>query len=90
LITHRTATVHDLTPRELDVIQLVTNGRSNHEIGAELYLGVNTIKTYIRTAYRKIGVTTRVQAVLWGVHQGLLEGYEIVQKPDAPQSLRAS
>ncbi|WP_134767637.1 LuxR C-terminal-related transcriptional regulator [Nocardioides sp. 1609] len=90
MITHRTTTVEDLTLRELDVIRLVTNGRSNQEIGAELYLGINTIKTYIRTAYRKIGVTTRVQAVLWGVHQGLLEGYEVVQKHDATQSRHAS
>src|SRR5215218_1602263 len=44
-----------LSPRETDVLRLVTLGLSNHEIAAELFLSVNSIKTYIRSAYRKIG-----------------------------------
>jgi len=34
------------------------------------YLSPNTIKSYIRSVYRKIGVSSRTQAVLWGVHHG--------------------
>jgi len=59
-----------LTPREAEILQLITEGFSNEEIAARLYLSINSIKTYIRTAYRKIGVTRRPQAVLWGVHHG--------------------
>jgi NarL family two-component system response regulator LiaR len=59
-----------LTAREAEVVALIAKGMSNEEIAGELFLGINTIKTYIRTAYRRIGVTSRTQAVLWAVHHG--------------------
>lgn len=60
-----------LTSREAQVMGLICRGHSNIQIGEELFLGVNTIKTYIRSAYRKIGVTSRSQAVIWGLENGL-------------------
>jgi NarL family two-component system response regulator LiaR len=60
-----------LTPRELEMLEMITRGHSNEEIANSLFLSINSVKTYIRTAYRKIGVTRRPQAVLWGVHHGL-------------------
>ncbi|WP_262347528.1 response regulator transcription factor [Nocardioides dongxiaopingii] len=74
--------VKDLSERELQVLHLITNGRTNQEIVETLYLGMNTVKTYNRTAYHKIGVESRTQAVLWGVHHGLLEGYTLVATSD--------
>jgi DNA-binding NarL/FixJ family response regulator len=59
-----------LTDREAEVIALITQGRTNAEIAALMYLSINTIKSYIRSAYRKIDVTTRPHAILWGVHHG--------------------
>jgi NarL family two-component system response regulator LiaR len=59
-----------LSAREAEVVALVCQGLTNQEISAELFLGHNTIKTYIRTAYRKMGVTSRSQAVLWGLARG--------------------
>ncbi len=59
-----------LSPRETDVLRLVTMGLSNQEIADQLFLSVNSIKTYIRSAYRKIGVTTRSQVVAWCVRHG--------------------
>ena len=59
-----------LTDREAEVLALITQGRTNAEIAAVMYLSINTVKTYIRSAYRKIGVTTRSHAVLWGVAHG--------------------
>src|SRR6476620_8106457 len=59
-----------LTDREAEVIALITQGRSNSEIAALMYLSINTVKSYIRSAYRKIDVTTRPHAILWGVHHG--------------------
>ena len=59
-----------LSPRETDVMRLVVQGLSNHQIATELFLSVNSIKTYIRSAYRKIGVTTRPQVVAWCVQHG--------------------
>jgi DNA-binding NarL/FixJ family response regulator len=54
-----------LTEREVEILTRVGAGLSNAEIGRELFLSLNTVKSYIRSAYRKIGVGTRSQAVLW-------------------------
>ena len=59
-----------LSPRETDVLRLVTLGLSNHEIADQLALSVNSIKTYIRSAYRKIGVSARHEVVAWCVRHG--------------------
>lgn len=59
-----------LSEREAEILALITQGKTNAEIAEMVYLSINSIKTYIRSAYRKIGVTTRVQAVLWGVEHG--------------------
>lgn len=61
-----------LTPRETVVLGLITSGRSNRDIAEETSLSINSIKSYIRSCYAKIGVASRSQAVLWGVRHGLL------------------
>ena len=63
---------HDvgLSPRESNVLALVTRGFSNQEIADQLYLSINSVKTYIRSAYRKVGVTSRAQAVAWAIQHG--------------------
>ena len=60
-----------LTARECDIVELIVAGMSNREIGDELSLSVNSVKTYIRTAYRKMGVQRRTQAMLWALEHGL-------------------
>jgi DNA-binding NarL/FixJ family response regulator len=59
-----------LSERESEILALITQGRTNNEIGALTFLSIHSIKTYIRSTYRKIGVTSRTQAVLWGVEHG--------------------
>ena len=59
-----------LTDRESEVLALITQGMSNAEIADLTYLSPNTIKSYIRSIYRKIDVASRTQAVLWGVRHG--------------------
>ena len=59
-----------LSPREAEILALITQGLTNQEIADRVYLSINSVKTYIRTAYRKIGVERRPQAVLWGVANG--------------------
>ena len=59
-----------LTDREAEILALITQGKSNAEVAALTYLSPNTIKSYIRTIYRKINVASRTQAVLWGVNHG--------------------
>lgn len=61
---------HGLSARESEVLALVCQGLANQEIAGRAFLGINTIKTYIRSTYRKIGVTTRAQAVIWGLSHG--------------------
>src|SRR4029079_2019106 len=59
-----------LTARECEVIGLITHGVANAEIAELLHLSINSVKSYIRSAYRKIEASSRAQAVLWGVEHG--------------------
>ena len=63
---------HGLTDRESEILTLICRGMSNNQIAQHLYLSINSVKTYIRTAYRKIGAQSRSQAVIWGLHHGLV------------------
>ena len=56
-----------LTERESEILALITQGRSNADVAALTFLSPNTVKSYIRTTYRKIDVGSRTQAVLWGM-----------------------
>lgn len=60
-----------LSEREGEVICLITAGLTNLDVAGAMYLSINSVKSYIRSAYRKIGVTYRSQAVLWGVDHGM-------------------
>ncbi|MEU0932343.1 MULTISPECIES: LuxR C-terminal-related transcriptional regulator [unclassified Embleya] len=53
-----------LTPRETDVLALVAVGRSNAEVGQTLGVGAETVKSYLRSAMRKLDVHNRVEAVV--------------------------
>ncbi|MFD4444421.1 DNA-binding response regulator [Nocardia sp. NPDC058519] len=59
-----------LTQREAEVLALITQGLSNADIADIAHLSINSVKTYIRNCYRRIGATSRSQAVLWGVEHG--------------------
>jgi DNA-binding NarL/FixJ family response regulator len=61
-----------LTPREAQVIAMITQGLDNQSIADAASISINSLKSYIRSAYRKMGVTSRSQAVLWGVRHGYL------------------
>ena len=56
-----------------------TQGLSNQEIANRACLSINSIKTYIRSAYRKIGVTKRTEAVIWAIDNGF--------RPDALRTI---
>jgi DNA-binding NarL/FixJ family response regulator len=63
---------HLLTDRELTILTLIASGVTNKDIAAQLYLSINTVKSYIRSAYRKIGSSRRSEAVLWAVRHDLV------------------
>jgi LuxR family transcriptional regulator, maltose regulon positive regulatory protein len=62
----------DLSDRELAVLRLMPSDSSLREIAQSLYLSQNTIKTHTRSIYRKLGATSREQAVVRGRELGLL------------------
>jgi DNA-binding NarL/FixJ family response regulator len=68
-----------LTDRESEVLALITQGKSNAEVASLSYLSPNTVKSYIRTIYRKIGVASRTQAVLWGVEHGFAPDHNRIE-----------
>jgi DNA-binding NarL/FixJ family response regulator len=61
-----------LTERELQVLRGMTQGRSNGEIGHELYLSEDTVKTHARRLFRKLGARDRAQAVAVGFRRCLV------------------
>lgn len=75
-----------LTPRESEVLALITQGLTNTEIVERTGLSINSVKSYIRSCYRKIDVTTRSRAVLWGVAHGFLPDRVRTLDPDLPGS----
>jgi len=61
-----------LSPRELDVLRLVADGRSNPEIARTLHIGEATVKTHLIHVFEKLGVNDRTRAVTRAMELGLL------------------
>lgn len=61
-----------LTERELQVLRGMADGRSNAEIGRELFVSEDTVKTHARRLFRKLGARDRAHAVAAGFRQGLV------------------
>jgi DNA-binding NarL/FixJ family response regulator len=61
-----------LSEREMQVLSGMSRGRSNSEIGRELYLSEDTVKTHARRLFRKLGAADRAQAVALGFRWGLV------------------
>ena len=68
----RPGVVEPLTERERDVLNRAAHMLSTEEIAAELYVSANTVKTHLKSAYRKLGATRRSQAVHRAQDLGLL------------------
>ncbi|MBB1259557.1 response regulator [Streptomyces alkaliterrae] len=60
-----------LTARELDVVGLVAQGRTNDEIAAELHVTLSTVKTHLGNAQRKLAARNRVEIAAWAWENGL-------------------
>ncbi|SHN42449.1 response regulator [Cryptosporangium aurantiacum] len=61
---------HPLTDRELDIVALVAEGRTNAEIGATLYITAGTVKTHLANIQQKLGVENRVAIAAWAWDTG--------------------
>ena len=67
-----TPSLYGLTARELAVLRLVAAGRTNAQIGAELYISPKTAGVHVTNILRKLGVTNRVRAAALAERAGLL------------------
>ena len=64
--------IGNLTEREMEVLELIVEGRSNPQIAKMLYLSPNTIKTHVRSIMNKLTVDDRVQAAVVALRSGLV------------------
>jgi DNA-binding NarL/FixJ family response regulator len=64
-------TLSDLTPRELEVLELVVAGYTNKAIAAEIFISEKTVEFHLDNLYTKIGVRTRLMVGLWALQQGI-------------------
>jgi DNA-binding NarL/FixJ family response regulator len=63
----------ELTSRELEVLRLVGAGKANKDIAAELAISERTARTHVSNILGKLGLSSRTQAALWAVREGLVE-----------------
>jgi DNA-binding NarL/FixJ family response regulator len=61
-----------LSPREAQVLDLITRGLSNHDIAQQLFIGEETVKSHVRSILRKLGVQDRTQAVSVALREGIV------------------
>jgi len=63
----------ELTSRELEVLRLVATGKANKQIAAELTISERTARTHVSRILHKLRLSSRTQAALWAVREGLVE-----------------
>ena len=61
-----------LTPRELEVLQLIADGLESTQIARALYISDDTVKTHVAHVLNKLGATSRANAVAIGIRSGLI------------------
>jgi two-component system NarL family response regulator len=61
-----------LTPRELDVLRLVSRGRSNKEMASAMFVSEETVKTHMKALFQKLGVHDRAEAVSVSLQRGII------------------
>jgi DNA-binding NarL/FixJ family response regulator len=80
----RPSVLEHLTDTELKVLTLVGSGRSNDEIAHELFVAETTVRTHIRHIFEKLGLKSRVQAVVLAYDCGLVQPNRHETRPGLP------
>ncbi len=68
----RTAAPHRLSAREVEVVREIGRGRTNQEIGAELFISLSTVKSHVATIQTKLGLRNRVEVAAWAWETGVM------------------
>ncbi|MHB0988175.1 MAG: response regulator [Bellilinea sp.] len=64
--------INKLTIREISILQLVAEGKTNREIASSLYISENTVKIHLRNILEKLHLQNRIQVAVYAVRQGLV------------------
>jgi DNA-binding NarL/FixJ family response regulator len=78
--------LHGLTDRDLEVLVEVARGLADKEIAAKLFLSESTVKSHLRSIYRRLGLRNRAHAAAWAIEKNLLQPQTTWPRPDAADS----
>ena len=70
---HRSISSTPLSEREIEVVRAIAKGRTNQEIGAELFISLSTVKSHLSTIQTKLGLRNRVEVVAWAWENRIIE-----------------
>lgn len=62
-----------LSNRELEILKLVAQGKSNKELASELFISINTVKVHLSNIFQKLNVSSRAEAIVYAIETGLIE-----------------
>lgn len=80
----------ELTEREREILQLLARGANNKEIAHHLVISVNTVKVHLRNIFAKIGVTSRTEAAVYAIREGLSQATDPPVSVPVTQELSAA
>jgi len=66
----------ELTDREREILQMLAAGKANKQIAAELVISERTARTHVSNILRKLNLSSRTQAALWAVREGVAQNGE--------------
>jgi DNA-binding NarL/FixJ family response regulator len=72
--TQQPEATNELTQREIEVLELIVEGKTNKEIASTLVISENTVKIHLRNILEKLHLQSRIQAAVYAVREGLVEG----------------